>query len=308
MVARISDDYEPQFPVVGEDLPCPAARDVVSSRVGAVRPLETVNQRSRVVGNSFRLPCSDSDDSDDDVLSVGAVRPLTTAAPPGGARMMVDMWNVEVDIVYTRRDIQNLLDVFPVMFDKAAAVPMTLPVDVEMGPQVEEDPDVVLTGRDMEMGDPDVGRDIRVLTDVCQMMFDESATGPLSLAVVVNTETQVDVRWAATLAVVPFVDGCGRPAVWLDSESDCCVMDEIVLVPEMSPIVSMKSVVVPMLLPALSEVFSLAALAGGGGGGRCCGRPLAVVETVTARVSVLPDVGSQLPMVSDASAVVLRRL
>ena len=71
LVARISDDYEPQFPVAGEDLPCPAARDVVDSRVGAVRSLETVNQRSRVVGNSFRLSCSDSDDSDDDVLSVG---------------------------------------------------------------------------------------------------------------------------------------------------------------------------------------------------------------------------------------------
>ena len=80
MVARISDEYEPQFPVVGEDLP---ARDVVASRVGAVRPLETINQRNRVVGNSFRLPCSDSDESDDDVLSVGTVWPLTTAAPLG---------------------------------------------------------------------------------------------------------------------------------------------------------------------------------------------------------------------------------
>ena len=92
MVARIRDDYEPQFPVVGEDLPCPAARDVIASRVGAVRPLRTVNQRSKVIGNSFRLPCSDSDDSDDDVLSVGAVRPLTTAAPLGGARMLDDCW------------------------------------------------------------------------------------------------------------------------------------------------------------------------------------------------------------------------
>ena len=32
--------------------------------------------------------CRDSEESDDDVLSVGAVRPLTTAAPLGGARMM----------------------------------------------------------------------------------------------------------------------------------------------------------------------------------------------------------------------------
>ena len=87
LVARISDDYEPQFPVVGEDLPWPAARDVVASQVGAVRPLETVDQRIMAVGDGFLLPCSDSDYSDDDVLSVGPVRPLSTAASLGGAGM-----------------------------------------------------------------------------------------------------------------------------------------------------------------------------------------------------------------------------
>ena len=75
---------------INRDLLCPAARNVVASRVGAVRPLEAVTQRSRVVRYSFRLPCPDSEDSDDDVLSVGAARPLTTAAPLGGARMMDD--------------------------------------------------------------------------------------------------------------------------------------------------------------------------------------------------------------------------
>ena len=40
--------------------------------------METVTQ-SGTVRNSFRLPCSDSEESDDDVLSVGAVRPLATA-------------------------------------------------------------------------------------------------------------------------------------------------------------------------------------------------------------------------------------
>ena len=83
LVTWISDECEPQFPVVGEDLPFPATRDVVASRVGAVRPLETIDQQNREVGNSFRLPCSDSDNSDEDVLSVGAVRPLTTAVPLG---------------------------------------------------------------------------------------------------------------------------------------------------------------------------------------------------------------------------------
>ena len=61
--------------------------------------------------------------------------------------------------------------------------------------------------------------------------------------------------------MVPFVDG--RPAGWLDSESDGCEMDEIVLVPEVSLIVSMRSAAVPTFLLAMSEVFSLAVLAGG---------------------------------------------
>ena len=78
MVARISDDYEPQFP---------AARDVVASQVRVVRPLETVDERIMAVGDGFRLPCSYWDDSDNGVLSVGPVRPLSTAASLGGARM-----------------------------------------------------------------------------------------------------------------------------------------------------------------------------------------------------------------------------
>ena len=100
LVARITDDYELQFPVVGENLPWPAARDVVASQVGAVRPLETVDQRIMAVGDGFRLPCSNSDDSDDDVLSVGPVRPLSTAASLGGegmdddCRLQADSLNV----------------------------------------------------------------------------------------------------------------------------------------------------------------------------------------------------------------------
>ena len=119
-------------------------------------------------------------------------------------------------------DIRNLPDVFPVRFDETAAVPIILPVVVDMGPQVDDDPDVLLTGRDMEVDDVDIGRDIRVLMDVCPMMFDESATVWLSLPVVIDTETQVDVRWASTSAVVPLVDGSGCPVGWLDSESDLC--------------------------------------------------------------------------------------
>ena len=58
-----------------------------------------------MVSHGFRLPCSDSDKSDDDVLSVGPLRPLVTAASWGGARRdddcriqvdsLSDEWSVE---------------------------------------------------------------------------------------------------------------------------------------------------------------------------------------------------------------------
>ena len=82
LVARISNDYEPQLPVVGDDIPGPA----VTNDLGAVRSLRMVDQWAMVVGRGVRLPCSDSKEAEDDVLSVGPMRPLMTAAPLGGAR------------------------------------------------------------------------------------------------------------------------------------------------------------------------------------------------------------------------------
>ena len=198
-----------------------------------------------------------------DVFPVGFDK---TAAVPMTLPVDVEMGPQVVDdpddpdMVDIRRDVRNLPDVFPVRFDKSAAVPMPLPVDVEMGQQVDDDPDVMLTGREVEVSDMDVVQDIRVLTS----MFEESATVPLSLPVVVNTETQVDVKWEITPVVVSFGDGCGRPAGWLDFESDCCVVDEIVLDLEISPIVSLRSAAVPAFLLIMFEVFLFAVLAGGG--------------------------------------------
>ena len=62
------------------------------------------------------------------------------------------------------------------------------------------------------------------------------------------------------------------------------------------------------VLATKSEVFFLAVLAGGGGGSLLRQPPLAVVGTVTARVSVLPVVGSELPTDSDAAVVVTEYL
>ena len=64
LVARISDDYEPRLPVVGEDIPGPA----VPCHVGTARLLEIVNHRTKTVGRAVRRPYSDSDESDNDVL------------------------------------------------------------------------------------------------------------------------------------------------------------------------------------------------------------------------------------------------
>ena len=82
LVARIISDYEPQLPVVGEDIPGQA----ITNYLGAVRSLRTVDQRTMVVGRGVRLPCSDSDESEDDLLSIGPMRPVVTAAPLGGTR------------------------------------------------------------------------------------------------------------------------------------------------------------------------------------------------------------------------------
>ena len=57
LVARISNDYRPQLPVVGKDIPGPA----VPCHVGTARSLETVNNRTRSVGRAVCRPYSDNE-------------------------------------------------------------------------------------------------------------------------------------------------------------------------------------------------------------------------------------------------------
>ena len=64
LVARISDDYRPQLPVVGKDIPRPA----VPCQVGTAWLLETVNNQTRSDGRAVSRHYSDSDESDNDVL------------------------------------------------------------------------------------------------------------------------------------------------------------------------------------------------------------------------------------------------
>ena len=64
VVARISNDYRPQLPVVWKDIPEPA----LPYHVGTARLEETVNIRMRSVGFAVNRPYSDSEESDNDVL------------------------------------------------------------------------------------------------------------------------------------------------------------------------------------------------------------------------------------------------
>ena len=47
------------------------------------------------------------------------------------------------------------------------------------------------------------------------MILEDSAIEPMSLPVVVNMETRVDVRWESTSVVVPSGDGSDHSAGWM---------------------------------------------------------------------------------------------
>ena len=82
------------------------------------------------------------------------------------------------------------------------------------------------------MDDTDVNRDLRLLTDVCPMSLKNRL-----LCSFPGLWLLMQKPWLMLGGRPPrqwsFGDGCGHPAGWLDSKSDC-VMDEIVLDPEIS--------------------------------------------------------------------------
>ena len=143
-------------------------------------------------------------------------------------------------------DICVVPDLFPVVMPMKAAEPLVLPVVALTRSQAGGAPALSLPVID------DINSQVGVVPDMLSGRVMESSTQVL-------------------LEVVPFVDRDGCPTGWLEMEIDVRMMEKFVLVPEMSPISSMTSAAVPTFLPALSEVGSLAVLAGGGG--RCCGKP-----------------------------------
>ena len=76
LVSRISDDKEPQISDIHADQYRPAGGKDTINYVETVLSREYEPEWSRGNHNDFQFPYPDSDESDDDVLPLGALRPL----------------------------------------------------------------------------------------------------------------------------------------------------------------------------------------------------------------------------------------
>ena len=185
------------------------------------------------VRNVVRLLCSDSETSFDDVLSVGALVPMNRPA-----------------VCCARLDD----------FD---------------GTRLCSGYIVVRTGYRRRIDGSDSGYPCFAGRVSGRVRWDGCCADALACGV--EAVPQVEIRRETAPAVVPLTaektshvatvgpsdDGSDRPAEWLNSESDCCFMDDGVLVPERSPVVSARGAAVPTSLRTIAEVFSSAVLAGG---------------------------------------------
>ena len=215
---RISNNVGPQIPVLSDNVPDLTARDVHVAGEEAVRPLETVAPVSDAVQIHTRRCSSDSEDSDDDVLPVGALIPLDRLALCC-AQLDDFGWEVpdcvpgmllpeqDSDVERTKLSQAVLPDVFPVVSAEVADVPWpVLAVDVYV-PQAkfirETAPSVVLLIEEMLIGVMS-GRDTEVglLPDVFPVVSAEVAAVPWPLpAVDVFVPEAIFEREAAPLVV-----------------------------------------------------------------------------------------------------------
>ena len=209
---------------------------------------------------------------------------------------------------------------------------LLLPVDMSIEPLDVNSPDILFSRRESAMMIVDVGRDICVELDQLPVLVSKEVVGPLALTAVDLTRYQVGGALVVarpadddmilqvevdqdllsgrimkpgdpdeesgdqvSLSAVPDVDGDACHTEWRETVFSEMVMEKFVLVPEVCPVVSVTSVAEPTFGPALSEANSPVVLVGGGG--VAAAYPLAVGESDTARVSVLPVDGSELPTV-----------
>ena len=242
---------------------------MVVSRVEAVRRLETVAPLSGAVLNDVRLSCSDLEAPDDDVLSVGL----------SGLWRLLLHWVVQCSMMPDSRTLIRRRRTM--MFYRWGLGPAVCCAQLDDFDWVVPDyvPDILLSGRDIEVGVTDLTQDIHVLPDMFPVVSAVAATVLMPLPAGAEAEPQFKIRRETAPALSPLAeemtlrvatvglsdDGSDHPAEFLDSEPDCCFMDVGVLVPERSPVVSARGGAVPTSLPTITEVFSSAVLAGGGG-------------------------------------------
>ena len=199
LVSRISNDYEPQLPVFREDLPCPAAREVVDYRVDAVRHLEPGSGQSKIIRTGFQYPGYDSDESDDDVLSVGAVRPLPDAASWDGAEI-VDVGQRQADVV----DDALFMRAQYLMDGPGMCCARMDDFDWVASPNVR---DLGLAEREVDVGAPDVGRKVSEVAVALPGLTVVTVKVPVIWPVVTRTEPQVD---CVSVEVLPDNRGSGE--------------------------------------------------------------------------------------------------
>ena len=101
----------------------------------------------------------------------------------------------------------------------------------------------------------------------------------------------VEVHREGTARVPTVKFEAGQLMQWPDIKSDGVMIRGIMLESEMSPVGSVQCTTGPVSVAAKSEMFTPVFA---GGGVVAAAAPLAVVEAVTSRVSVLPVVGSDL--------------
>ena len=186
----------------------------------------------------------------------------------------------------------------------------------------EDGLEVILSGWESTEGMSDVSRGICMEPDLLPVVMSTDDVEPLAVPVVALTKSQVegpevvartvnvdvisravvypdllsgrvrksvdpDVRGddPMSLKTIPVGDGDACHSEWREMVLDDVVMVKFVLVPEVCPVGYMMSVAELTLLPALSEVYSPGFF---GRGVVAAANPLAVVESDTVRVSVLP--------------------
>ena len=197
MVARISDDYRPQLPVVGKNIPEPA----VPCHVGTARLEETVNNRTRSVGRVVRV--------DDSALG----QPTVNLCGEGCAQLDDFKWFLPTDeqagdLSAPDSEIETSNSESGVDFIE----PVSTPVQAEITKQQLLRPPVVDQTRPMEGYHTEVprrlrrGRDVRTVDDPVAVDSRQISTASETVAWKIHRKSECVMTGVPTLAAASQAD------------------------------------------------------------------------------------------------------